>query len=287
MQWAPIYDMMMELMQLEPVTGQVRSTRSDAKYRRQLSKWLTDHQLDAIFAPTDELAHATLLRSHLAPLMKSDHANIGIAVSKWIVKEWGGIQSGTDAITLWYKKCNQYGRGEVNDFASQMGSDRIASWSKILSFVYPQEYPIYDARIGAALNSVLWQVGARRYFPKIGTQNGRANLAFDIMHKNQSLWRPYSLNYHDYKSLIYHIAHTRFSGDLLHTELSIFNASLRILDDFMDAYEAHRRAGSARRRNGGRFLVSFSNVEEIRQFNSAPKAERESKSDNQQGDLPL
>lgn len=278
MRWAPIYDMMMELMQLEPVTGRTRATNSDAKYRRQLSKWLTDHQLNEIFEPTDELTHATLLRSHLAPLMKSDHANIAIAVSKWIVKEWGGIQSGTDAITLWYKKCNQYGRGEVNDFVSRMGSERIASWSKILSFVYPQEYPIYDARIGAALNSVLWQVGARRYFPKIGTQNGKANRAFEIMHKNKSLWRPYSLNYHDYKSLVYHIAHTRFGGDLLHTELSIFNASLRILDAFMDAYEAHRREGSALRRNGGRFLVSFSNVEEIRKFNSVPTEAEEQRS---------
>lgn len=281
MQWAEIYDMMMELMQLEPVTGQVRSTRSDAKYRRQLSKWLTDHQLDAIFAPTDELAHATLLRSHLAPLMKGHQPNIAIAVSKWIVKEWGGIHSGApDTIALWYKKCNQYGRGEVNDFVRRAGSDRIASWSKILSFVYPQEYPIYDARIGAALNSVLWQVRAKRYFPKIGTQSKRADRAFDIMHRNKALWRPYSLNYYDYQSLIYRIAHTRFGGDLLHTELSIFNASLRILDDFMDAYEAHRQEGSARRRNGGRFLVSFSNIEEIRQFNSAKQADRKGKNDN-------
>ena len=268
MQWIPIYDMMMELMQLEPVTGQARSTRSDAKYRRQLSKWLSDHQLDEIFKEPDELKHATLLRSHLAPLMTGDDESIAINVSKWIVKEWGGIQSGTDAVTLWYKKCDHYGRGAVHNFVNQMGSQRIASWSKILSFVYPQEYPIYDARIGAALNSILWQVRAPRYFPRIGTQNGPANRAFEIMHKGP-MWRPYLLSYHDYKSLVYHIAHTRFGGDLLHTELSLFQASLRIIDDFMDAYEAYRSAGSARRRNGGRFLVSFSNVDEIRQLKGA------------------
>lgn len=34
--------MMMELMQLEPVTGQARNTRSDAKSRRQLSALLED-----------------------------------------------------------------------------------------------------------------------------------------------------------------------------------------------------------------------------------------------------
>ena len=73
-------------------------------------------------------------------------------------------------------------------------------------------------------------------------------------------------------SLIYMIAHHRFEGDQLHTELSIFNASLRILDDFMEAYEAHRKEVSARRRNGGRFLVSFSNVEDIKRFNAASKA---------------
>lgn len=283
MQWIPIYDMMMELMQLEPVTGRARSTGSDAKYRRQLSKWLSDHQLDAIFNETDELKHATLLRSHLAPFMKGDDASIAINVSKWIVKEWGGIQSGIDAITLWYKKCNQYGRGEVNSFVNQMGSQRIASWSKILSFVYPQEYPIYDARIGAALNSVLWQVRAPRYFPRVGTQNGPANRAFAIMHKG-SMWRPYLLTYHDYQSLVYRIAYMRFGGDLLHAELSLFNASLRIIDDFMDAHEAYRRAGSARRRSGGRFLVRFSDVDEIKQFKSE---QANGDSGGEQQDLPL
>lgn len=265
MQWTPIYDMMMELMQLGPVTGHTRGTRSDERYRRQLSKWLSDHQLDEIFNETDELKHATLLRSHLAPLMKSDDANIGINVSKWVVKEWGGIQSGIDTVALWHKTCNQYGRGEVNTFVSQMGSNRIASWSKILSFVYPQEYPIYDARIGAALNSVLWQLRAPRYFPKVGTQNGPANRAFEIMNKSP-MWRPYLLTYYNYKSLIYLIAQQRFGGDLLHAELSVFNASLRIIDDFMGAYEAYRQEGSARRRNGGRFLVRFSDLDEIKDF---------------------
>lgn len=36
----------------------------------------------------------------------------------------------------------------------------------------------------------------------------------------------------------------RFGGDLLHAELSLFNGSLRIIDEFMDAHEAYRRAGS-------------------------------------------
>ncbi|MBM3594366.1 MAG: hypothetical protein FJX31_00890 [Alphaproteobacteria bacterium] len=164
MQWIPIFDMMMELMQLEPVTGRTRGTGSDTRYRRQLSKWLIDPQLDAFFDETDELKHATLLRSHLAPLMKGQSGSDAISISKWIVKEWGGIATGTDAVSHWYRQCNQYGRGEVNTFVSRIGSARIASWSKILSFVYPQEYPIYDARIGAALNSVLWQVRAARYF---------------------------------------------------------------------------------------------------------------------------
>lgn len=283
MQWIPIYDMMMELMQLEPVTGRARGTGSDARYQRQLSKWLSNDQLDAIFNENDELKHATLLRSHLAPLMKGDDANIAINVSKWIVKEWGGIQKGTDAITLWYKKCNKYGRGEVNDFVSRMGSERIASWSKILSFAHPQEYPIYDARIGAALNSVLWQIRFSRYFTPVKTQNSKANNAFKIMDK-APMWRPYSLNYYDYKALVYHIAYTKFGGDLLHAELSLFNTSLRIIDEFMDAYEAFRSAGSARRRNGGRFLVRFSDLDEIKKFKSDQAI---GDSGGEQQDLPL
>ena len=80
------------------------------------------------------------------------------------------------------------------------------------------------------------------------------------------MWRPYLLTYYNYKSLIYLIAQHRFDGDLLHAELSVFNASLRIIDDFMSAYEAYRQEGSARRRNGGRFLVRFSDLDEIKDF---------------------
>jgi hypothetical protein len=98
------------------------------------------------------------------------------------------------------------------------------------------------------------------------------------------MWRPYSLNYHDYISLVYRIAHMSFKGDLLHAELSLFNASLRVLDNFMDAYEAYRTADAERRRNGGRFLLRFSDLDEIRKAKSEQVADMRSE---EQADLPL
>lgn len=229
--WTQHFYDIMDVLKLEPVRDRQRDTRSDAKYRRALSKWLTDYQLDEIFNQTDALSNAEKLRDHLSPVLKSEHAKIAIDASRWIVKQWGGIPTGLDAVAVWYKECNQYNRGDVHDFVIKMAAKRIASWSKILSFVDRQRYPIYDARNGAALNSVLWEVGVKRYFPTVGTRNTRADEAFKIMYRRMR--RPETLNYFDYSSLIELIAREHFrDGNILNAELSLFNASHRILDEF-------------------------------------------------------
>lgn len=236
----------MDVLKLESVRDRPRDTRSDAKYRRALSKWLTDYQLDDIFNQTDALSNAEKLRDHLSPVLQSEHAKIAIDASRWIVKQWGGIPTGLDAVALWYKECNQYNRGDVHNFVIRMAANRIASWSKILSFVDRQQYPIYDARNGAALNAVLWDIGIPRYFPKVGTRNTRADDAFKIM--DRRMFKPYTLNYFDYSSLIEIIAREHFrDGNILNAELSLFSASHRILDDFF-LKEEERRERERRRR---------------------------------------
>lgn len=252
--WAPHFHSIMDVLKLESVRDRPRDTRSDTKYSRALSKWLTDYQLDEIFNQTDALSHAEKLRDHLSPVLTSANAKIAIDASKWIVKQWGGIPTGLDSISLWHKDCKQYNRSDVHDFVIRMASKRIASWSKILSFVDRQRYPIYDARNGASLNAVLWEVGVPRYFPTVGTRNTRADDAFKIM--DRRMFRPYTLNYFDYSSLIEIIAREHFrDGNILNAELSLFNASHRILDDFFLKEEERRKREKERRLDRKRSFI--------------------------------
>jgi len=242
---AHFYDIV-DLLKLETVRDRPRDTRSDGKYRRKLSKWLTDAQLDDIFNQPDALSNAEKLRDHLSPVLAGENAKEAIAASRWIVKEWGGIPTGLDSVAVWYKECNQYSRGDVHRFVNKMSDKRIASWSKILSFVDRQRYPIYDARNGSALNSVLWEVGVKQYFPTVGTRNTRADEAFKIMQRRMR--RPHTLNYFDYSSLIELIAREHFKdGNILNAELSLFNASHRILDEFFVKDEEVRKRARQRK----------------------------------------
>lgn len=244
--WTDHFYDIIALLKLEPVREIPRDTRSDGKYRRKLSKWLGEAELDEIFNQSDALSNAEKLRDHLSPILTGENAKEAIAASRWIVKEWGGIPTGLDSVAVWYKECNQYHRGDVHTFVNKMSEKRIASWSKILSFVDRQRYPIYDARNGAALNTILWEVGVRRYFPKVGTRNTRADDAFKIMDRRRR--RPYTLNYFDYSSLIELIAREHFKdGNILNAELSLFNASHRILDDFFLKDEQLRRQAKERK----------------------------------------
>ena len=97
-------------------------------------------------------------------------------ICEWIVREWGGIYTGD--IKSYYER--------INKFLKQSGDVRtldfgnIASISKILSFIAPKEYIIYDARVAYAMNWILLKNNtSNKFFPIPDGRNTKLN-AFDL-----------------------------------------------------------------------------------------------------------
>ena len=90
----------------------------------------------------------------------------------WIIKDWGGIKGAKDIGTI--ELVNEFLKTKVAKF------NRIASVSKIGSFMYPDEFAIYDSRVAYSLNwIILSQNAGNMYFPIPKSRNSKLN-AFDM-----------------------------------------------------------------------------------------------------------
>lgn len=104
----------------------------------------------------------------------------------WVVKDWGGINGVDDSSTLEL----------IDEFLSKAepSFNRIASASKVGSFMFPEKYFIYDSRVAYALNWIILSENAgNRFFPIPEGRNSKM-LAFDmnvlIRLKNIDLYKP-------------------------------------------------------------------------------------------------
>lgn len=90
----------------------------------------------------------------------------------WIIKDWGGIRTAKDEDTL--KLLEVYKKDLDPPF------ERIASSSKVGSFMFPEKYIIYDSRVAYSLNWILLSENAgNKFFPIPEGRNSKM-LAFDM-----------------------------------------------------------------------------------------------------------
>ena len=90
----------------------------------------------------------------------------------WIIKDWGGIRGAKTENTLQL----------VHQFINHQDWDykRIASISKVASYMYPDRYCIYDSRVAYALNWILLSQNAgTKFFPIPEGRNSKM-IAFDM-----------------------------------------------------------------------------------------------------------
>ncbi|WMX13038.1 hypothetical protein [Aureispira sp. CCB-E] len=90
----------------------------------------------------------------------------------WIIKEWGGIRGAKDSDTLQLL--------EIYKNNSTPSFHRIASSSKVGSFMFPEKYIIYDSRVAYALNWILLSENASNKFFPIPEGRNSKMLAFDM-----------------------------------------------------------------------------------------------------------
>jgi hypothetical protein len=103
------------------------------------------------------------------------NANQQEELANWIVKKWGGIKTGKGslfALALDMEK-NLKDKGKSS-------FDKVASYSKVLSFKNIEDFIIYDSRVAYSLNWImLKQNAAKLYFP-IPSSRNRKLMYFDF-----------------------------------------------------------------------------------------------------------
>lgn len=201
------------------------------RIRNELLALLPEHDVDHIFDGTDGWARTDRLRQKFKAAFQAVSLDHAIEMSRWIVTRWGGIDDKTDQIPVWVKEWEGFDRGWVHDFVNRMGDDRIASWSKILSFAFPERYPVFDARNGVALNCIFAEIGFPRRFPMTATQNSTAKATERFLRTNR--WKPVDLTYHDYIVLLDLYARDAFQGSLMSAEMTLFANSVKIMQGYM------------------------------------------------------
>jgi hypothetical protein len=68
-------------------------------------------------------------------------------IANWAISDWGGIRSNST------KTIEKY-INEIENKDYPYYIDGVASYSKILSFMNPEEFAIYDARVAISLNAI-------------------------------------------------------------------------------------------------------------------------------------
>lgn len=169
------------------------------------------------------------LRLLVSPYFKTaDQAAIS-DLSVWIVKEWGGIKRGTDAIPAWCNELSDFSPTSIDKFVTRMGTARISSWSKIIAFASPSTDAIYDARTAVAINCALHSIGIKKgFFMPLG-RNKDVNPASILLKKNgfKEIY-----GYKEYIELLRHISKLDKGDDILEVEMDLFANAPSIANSF-------------------------------------------------------
>lgn len=127
----------------------------------------------ALVESNKDCVTATLeLREKFPAELKSADQTKTVNLAEWIVREWGGIPIGNDLNGCISKAEDAYQKSKSHpDHIGKYNFDRIASWSKFLAFKHPTSCAIYDARVIYSLNWLLFENGAKKFFPVLEGRN--------------------------------------------------------------------------------------------------------------------
>ena len=143
----------------------------------------------------DSNARANMrLRRFLRDIWENQPAR-QLAIAKWYVSVWGGIKTNKDDTIERYVRLP-----ETTLMTS--GWQGVATWSKILALRNPDTYPIFDARVSAALSAIQFSTGLKNpvLFPQVPSRNTKIR-SFQRWLTKQSSNKP-KHSYGDYVSLL-------------------------------------------------------------------------------------
>lgn len=135
-------------------------------------------QFNVLISEKNMLERNVLLKKILCSILSSTNSSESKKmIFKWIVNKWGGINF-KNINKLYDSVIKFLDKNNLN--TQKLSFDSIASVTKVLSFVCPEKYIIYDARVAYSVNWILLKTGASKmFFPMPESRNSKLN-AVDI-----------------------------------------------------------------------------------------------------------
>ncbi len=139
------------------------------------------------------------LRAFYHQLYHNGDENQKIAVIRSYIRDWGGIRAlGDDNI-------ERYAHGIGANGIDINVIHNVASYSKALAVIDPQQYAIFDARVGASLNSLLLlNNNAEMTFPSTQSRNGTIRIFQGMLRLRTPHGAP-SYGYNEYLGLLHQV----------------------------------------------------------------------------------
>lgn len=166
------------------------STPSDKDLTDAVEKGiLNTEQFTELISEENMFKRNVILKKSIFQIITSTNSSeFKKVIFKWIVNKWGGINV-KNPDNLYKSVMNSW---EHSLKENKLSFEGIASISKVLSFMLPEKYIIYDARVAYAINWILLKTKASRvFFPMPESRNSKLNainISTLIRMSNQELY---------------------------------------------------------------------------------------------------
>lgn len=177
-----------------------------------------------------DLTSARKLRALTREILMGDDEEKASAIALWIVTLWGGISAGKETIPAWIKELRPFDGISVTNFIRKYQTERISSWSKILSFVDADKHAVYDSRTAVALNAamVISDIRPRFHMP-LSRISARKQWTSVIRSRSDNL----TSGYYEYVYLLERFVQLGLAESVLDAERKIFAGSNKTAEKMM------------------------------------------------------
>ena len=205
-----------------------------------LEKIVGAAETNKLYAIADSAEQNIYLRTLLSKPLKNDDYAVRLAAIKWVVYDWGNVRGSSEKHEEWPKELKQFDPQDIEFFITQNYKDRIASWSKVLSFADSATYAIYDARVAMSLNALLDKAGYKQRFYMPPPSSQKLVKLFsnikDHVGRQYARKRPIYLGYFDYLDLLKSIVNNGLAKDILEVEMRLFAKAYEFAQEYAKKY---------------------------------------------------
>ena len=205
-----------------------------------LEKIVGADETNKLYAISNSAEQNIYLRTLLSKPLKHEDYAVRLTAIEWVVYDWGNVRGSSQKHEKWPNELKQYDPQDIETFIAKKYKDRVASWSKVLSFAESETYAIYDARVAMSLNALLDKAGYKQrfYMPQPSSQKLFklfSNIK-DHVGKQYAGRRPRYLGYFDYLDLLKAIVSKGLAKNILEVEMRLFAKAYELAQEYAKKY---------------------------------------------------